>query len=264
MYLRLAAVLLALTALAPAVKTAAKPKPSPTPLKVIAHTYSRARLCMGLKRSIAPAVAKILQVDTAIATSRPILQEYVKQSDSGSAAGKDMAVNRLEALITPMAQNTAAIEQYLNDPLYARKPQNDNDKQLLATRAQLQQALDDQKKALDLVSGFVQTQQMGQLQAAGHEFDSTLTQNSQKNITTPQPAPSQAPDSTLTAGLPAGNDPTRQIDPKLKTGGSDVGYNPLNAFDQQMNDYQLHIAQNEADAALGIMKTVKICGGKAP
>ena len=260
MYLRLAAVLLALTALAPAVK----PKPSPTPLKVIKHVYTTARLCMGLKRSIAPAVAKILQVDASIATSRPLLQDYVKQSDNGSAAGKDMAVSRLEALITPMAQNTAATEAYLNDPLYARKPQNDNDKQLLATRAQLQQALADQKKALDLVSGFVQTQQMGQLQAAGHEYDSSLTQQGRNNITTPQPAPTQAPDSTLTAGLPTGNDPTLQIDPKLKTGGSDVGYNPLNAFDSQMNSYQLSIAQNEADAALGILKTVKICGGKAP
>src|SRR5579864_3038255 len=59
------------------------PTPTATPLKTIKHVYAT-RLCTGLRRSIAPAVGRVLQNDHAIAVSRPLLQDYVKNTSMGS------------------------------------------------------------------------------------------------------------------------------------------------------------------------------------
>lgn len=258
---------------APAAKLP-RPAPTATPLKTIKHVYSSSRMCVGLRRSIGPAVGKVLQNDKSIATSRPLLQDFVKSSALGSNGGKDIAVARLEGLIGPLVKNTQSIEQLLNDPIYNRRAQNDNDKQLLQMRDQMRQVLDQQKQALDLISGFVSTEQLGELQAAGHEYDNALNGNStpkDPNLK-PQTAPTQAPAEILNAGVNGStvggtnNDPTgaQKNDPRYTNTNNALGYNPLNAFDQQMLAYQSQIAQSESNATLSILRAVPVCGGHVP
>lgn len=266
----LAALALASAGEAPAASSAAHPQPTATPLKTIKHVYSTTRLCTGLRRSVYPAVGRILANDKTIAQSRPLLQDFVQSANLKSEGGKDMAVERLENLVTPLVKNTQAIEQFLNDPVYAHKAQNDNDKQLLTLRAQLKQVLESQKQALDLVSGFVQTEQLGQLRAAGHEYDTAISGNDtthqqpgqQQNQ--PSTSPTTAPAEILNAGVGSSNDPARKNDPRFQTTDSALGYNPLNAFDQQMLNYQTQIAQSESHATFTIMKAVPVCGGQVP
>ncbi len=138
-------------------------------------------------------------------------------------------------------------------------------------RAHLAQVLIQQKRALDLVSGFVDTQQLGELQAAGHEYDkainSTQTASGPGNSTNQPPAtsPTAPPADILNAGVTnAQNDPGRQYDPRYSNTGSVLGYNPLNIFDQQMHEYQTNISQSESLASQAILKAVPACGGRAP
>jgi hypothetical protein len=259
------AALVALSA-GPAPAVAAAPKPAATPLKTISHVYAK-RLCTGLRRSIAPAVGRVLQNDKAMELSRPLFQSFVKNTNTGSQAATDMDVMHLERLVDPMVKNTQEIERLLNDTVYPRKPQSDEDKQLLEMRAQLEVVLAHQKQALDLISGFVDTQNMAELQAAGHEYDSAInstdTHNS-KSTPPPQPAPTAAAAPILNAGVSQANDPAHQYDPRFKNTGSDLGYNPLSAFDQQMAVYQQMIEQPENKVSAAIFKAIPECGGTVP
>jgi len=247
-------------------QTAAVPTATATPLKTIKHVYAT-RLCTGLRRSIGPAVRDVLQNDRAIAISRPLFQDYVKSSSTGSQGAVDMDVMRMEKLIGPLVSNTQAIEKYLNDSIYPSKPQSDQDRQLLQMRAHLADVLAQQKQALDLVSGFVDTQQLGQLRAAGHEYDKTLnnpdTRSGSGNPNAGSASPTSAPAPILNAGVNnASNDPGRASDPRYLNTGSQLGYNPLNIFDQRMEQFQTEINKIESLASQSILKAVPMCGGQ--
>lgn len=251
----------------PAPAATASPKPAATPLKTISHVYAK-RLCTGLRRSIAPAVGHVLQNDRLIATSRPLFVSFTKNTSTGSKGATDMDVMHLENLVTPLVKNTQEIERLLNDTVYPRHPQSDEDRQLLAMRAHLEAVLAEQKHALDLVSGFVDTQNMAELQAAGHQYDSAIngsdTRNS-NNTQTPAPlSPTAAPAPILNAGIDQSNDPARKYDPRYTNTGSQVGYNPLNAFDQQMGNYQQQILVSENKVSAEIFKAIPACGGQVP
>jgi hypothetical protein len=238
-------------------------------LKTIKHVYAT-RLCTGLRRSIGPAVARVLQNDQVIAASRPLFQDYVRSNSTGSGGAVDMDVLRLENLITPLVQNTEQIEHLLNDSIYPRRPQSDTDRDLLRMREHLASVLAQQKQALDLISGFVDTQQMGELKAAGNDYNKAITgtgttNSSDSNNAPPVTSPTTAPADILNAGVNnPQNDPAMKYDPRFQPTGSQVGYNPLNVFDQQMNEYQQTISQSETLASQAIFKAVPQCGGQAP
>ena len=255
---------------APAATKKPVPAPTATPLKTIEHLYVKP-LCTALRRSVGPAIRSILQNDHSIAVSRPLFQDYVRSTSSGSQGAVDMDVMRLERLIDPLVKNTDEIDRLLGDPVYRRKPQTDSDKQLLQMRAHLKAVLEEQKRALDLVSGFVDTEQLGELQAAGHEYDSAInspdTKNSGaggSNSQTPQTSPTQSPADILNAGLSTQNDPGRKYDPRFFNTGSQVGYNPLNIFDQAMEEHQATIYQSEQQVTQDVFKAVPQCGGQVP
>lgn len=249
---------------------ATAPTPAPTPLKTITHLHS-SPLCTGLRRAIGPAIGKVLQNDGYIARSRPMFQDYVQNSTLGSKAGVDMDVMHMESLIGPLVQNTQAIERYLNDPILKRKATTDSDKQLIEMRKHLQAVLDQQKNALDLISGFVDTQQMGELQAAGHEYDKALSGSDQAGkgqrptaVSTPAAAPTTEPNSLLNAGLATTPSDSRNNDPRYSGTNNSVGYNPLKAFDQQVGVYQQAIGASENLAAKAVIAAVPQCGGTVP
>ena len=261
-------VLGALVALAASPATAADtPNPQPTPLKTITHIRS-SPLCTGLRRAITPAVGKVLQSDQIIAKSKPLFDQYVKATaDQQSKPAEDMAVMRLEQLIGPLVSNTQRVDELLNNgSSFPRVAHSNDDRTLMKMRAQLQAVNDQQKHALDVISGFVATEQMAELQAAGHEMDSVTRPNIKSQMPTPGPlSPTPGTPAILNAGV--GNnqlDPARQLDPRYKTTGSTLGYNPLNAFGDAIVSYQQQISQKEDVAAKSVLEAVPICGGHVP
>lgn len=248
----------------------ATPAPAATPLKTIEHLHV-SPLCTGLRQNIGPAIGKVLQNDGTIAQSRPLLRGYVKASATNSTA-KDLQVSRVERLITPLVQNTAAIEKLLNDPyVFPKRARSDADRQLLDIRANLQQVLTEQKRALDVISGFVDTAQLGQMQAAGREaLRLTETReipraqggNKPSSAQAAGAAPTPPPSEILNAGL--ASPPQIGTDPALQDTGLLVGHNPLDVFDRAIGDYQQMLQVSEGRAADLVVKALPLCGGHVP
>ena len=257
-------------ALAAVTLIAATPAPlqTPTPLRTITHERVTP-LCTGLRRSIGPAIGRVLQNDKAIAQSRPLFATYVKQTATNSTqAAQDLDVMRLERLISPLVENTQQIETLLNDPVYPRVPRSEDDRQLLAMRAHLIAVLQQQRGALDVISGFVDTQQLGELQAAGHEYDAAI--NGTNTATGPGSTPSRGPlaptpppSDVLNAGL-GQNDISRQYDPRYKGTGNVLGYNPLDVFGNAIGEYQARIEPMENATAKLVIHAIPLCGGTVP
>jgi hypothetical protein len=245
------------------VLTAATPAPMPTatPLKTISHQHVTA-LCSGLSRVIKPAIGTVLRNDQIIAQSKPYFHDYVKAAAQGAdyKASQDMAVTRLEMLITPLVKNTEAIDRLLNNPyVFPRNPKTEDDQRLLQLRRQLLAVDEQQKRALDVISGFVSTQQLGELQAEGHEYDSAINPPS-----TPGPdsvMPTTAPNDVMNAGVNNNNnDPSRKYDPRYNSlTGSMVGSNSLDAFSDAIAQYQKQIADKEQTAADSVMQALPRC-----
>jgi hypothetical protein len=200
-----------------------------------------------------------------------MFKDYVANSTLGSKAGVDMDVMHMEGLIGPLVQNTQAIERYLNDPILKRRPVSDTDKQLIEMRQHLLAVLAQQKQALDLISGFVDTQQLGELQAAGNDYNKAINgsdvgskSQGPNAASTPAVAPTTAPNEILNAGLPSSPSDPRSTDPRYSGTGNSVGYNPLKVFDQQVGVYQQGISDSENRAAQVVVKAAVECGGTVP
>ncbi|MGZ3497686.1 MAG: hypothetical protein ACXWNK_07400 [Vulcanimicrobiaceae bacterium] len=262
---------LVIGALSPA--PVATPSPSPTPLKTIAHVISTP-FCSALRRNIAPAIGHVLDNDRIIAASKPMFVQFAKDHASalksgGSQAAEDLDVVHLENLIGPMVQNQQRIEALLgNTAAFPVRPLTNDDKQIVALRLQLLNVLDEQKGVLDLISGLVDTQQMGELQAAGHDYDKALSPDTRNNGTTgpngSQPdngAPTPTPDWLVNAGIPDQNPGNLPDVSKLNT-DSLLANNPILAFPRAVGTYQQRISLREDMAADGVHKAVPLCGGK--
>ncbi len=248
----------------------ATPAPAATPLKTIKHIYV-SPLCTGLRQNIGPAIGKVLQNDNTIAQSRPLLRGYVKATATNGIS-KDMQVSRVERLITPLVQNTAAIEKLLNDPfVFPKRAISDGDRQLLEIRAYLQQVVTEQKRALDVISGFVDTEQLGQIQAAGsealkltqsHEMPNAQGGHSTGSAQSAGAAPTPPPSEILNAGVR--NTPQQASDPALQNTDMVIGHNPLDVFDNAIGQYQQMLQASEGRAADLVVKALPLCGGHVP
>lgn len=244
------------------------PHPAATPLKTISNIRS-SPLCTGLRRAIAPAVGKVLQSDRFIASSRPLFKSFVRAStDRQSKPAEDMAVMRLEQLVGPLVANTERVDELLRDPYaFPRVARSDGDRQLLKMRAQLQTVNEQQKHALDVISGFVATQQMGELQGEGHEMDRVLaSEDTRQSTATPAPAaPTSETPSILNAGVGNNdNDPTRKLDPRYHPSGNTLAASPLDVFGNAIASYQHDIQSTEQAAAKSLIAAVPLCGGHVP
>lgn len=246
------------------------PVPTATPLKEIVHVIARP-ICTALLRSIGPAVGHVLQNDKIIAVAKPLFVNYARDhaTSGGNPAAEDMDIMHLENLVRPMVTNVAEIKRILNEPgAFPRFAHSEQEKQVLLMRARLLAVLADQNKVLDLVSGLVDTQQLGQLQAGGNELAKSISAPDVKlngpggqSTGNPNPAPTTNPSDLLNAGLP---DKSRANDPRYQNTDSVVGHNPLYAFAQQVAVIQRSIDTNEGAAAKSIMAAVTQCGGRTP
>jgi hypothetical protein len=152
---------------------AAHPLPTPTP-PIIYHGVARP-LCAALVRHVRPVVGMMLENDHTIGKSPSLLSQYNRDLDdvqangsSASQAERDLTLYHLEQLVTPLANNVNAMQRELEDPsVFPPNPQGDDEKMLDAMRAELLKALATQAVALDLINGYVQTQQLAELQQEG-------------------------------------------------------------------------------------------------
>ncbi|HEX8806082.1 MAG TPA: hypothetical protein VF741_03990, partial [Candidatus Aquilonibacter sp.] len=255
------------------------PQPTQTPpeLPEIYHTLSRP-LCSALATKIRPAVAMMLQNDATIAKSPPLFADYIKTSAAGSDSGRDMAVYRLNNLVTPLVQNSLAIQKLLEDPdVFPNTAHSDDDKRLMDLKVKMLKALATQQASLDIINGFVQTQALGEMQHEGFGYMHAIT-GQYGTAESNAPGPGQNPSEPIVGGstqtnvnqstpsdfddlvLQAGLTPNQfEFDP-TQIPGLQVGYNQIGKLKDGLEWTQDQSKKDEGPLAQAIVSAANVCG----
>lgn len=285
-----AVLILALATIAPssptAMAAAATPAPAPTRTAPpqIYHIITRP-LCSELHKHIAPAMGMMMQSDHTISKSPDLFKNYNKGAlygtdnsvsnnagynanaggtTSGGAAGsimtasQNMALLGMENLIGPIANNGLAIQKILDSPELTHGTGSPEDDQRLADiRAKLLKALATQEASLDIISGFVDTQQLADIQHSGQEFIADVNNHSDFSSShqygTPSPNPAFA--NPNQAGLPQN---PYSID-LANVPGLTLGYNPVTRLLEGLNWTIAETQKREGDAAKAVLDSAALC-----
>jgi hypothetical protein len=268
----LQACLLLCVGLLPIPALAATPSPSPPP--EIYHVVTSA-ICARLHDHVRPAVAMILQNDQTIQKGPPLFKRYQRgafaaqdtadpngagapqQSDSinNQSPETSMALQQMSYLVFPVSHNLIAAQTLLDDPkLVAPTGNADDDATLQKIRNQLLDTIAFQSASLDLINGFVATQQMGEIQHAGTEYLGAI-QGSDATGTMVQetPNPWQDPNTPGLTQNPYAFDPST-------IPGLFVGYNPISKILDGMDWLKGETTKREDLAATTIDQVLKGCG----
>ena len=265
--------------------TGATPAPTRTPPPQIYHIITRP-LCSELHKHIAPAIAMMLENDNNIKKGPELFSRYnrdaltgpdnsasnaagpggpVMSGESGGSnmtAAQNMALLGMENLVSPIANNIIATQKLLDSPALTQGTGNpEDDKQLQEMRDKLLKALATQNAALDIISGFVATQQMGDLQHAGQEYISAINQG---DITGRGSGATPTPNPLLTnpdqAGLPA-----NPYDLNLaNVPGLTLGYNPVTRLLDALHWTIQETQTRENEAAKSVMSGAQACAASTP
>ncbi|HEY9179474.1 MAG TPA: hypothetical protein VIO32_02065 [Candidatus Baltobacteraceae bacterium] len=210
-------------------------------LKTIA-TVRSTPMCSALHERVGPAIASIIDNDTKIASSGPIFGSmYHDDVITRSGLRMSFDVMRMENLITPIARNISSAQSQLS-----HLPK---DPDLDAVRAQLQDLLDRQNDALNVISGFVDTYQMGELQGRTSTVPRSGGRAAQK--------PATGATNLLNAGLPVspGSPKTAAEDSSNVYGGS----SPYGSFAMQVSTFRKNQDAAEKAASELVSAAVDRC-----
>jgi hypothetical protein len=281
-----AVLVVALATIAPAPPTVVAAEPAPaatrTPPPTIYHIITRP-LCSELHKHIAPVLSMMMQSDHTIGKSPDLFKNYNKASlygadnstsngagynpgvsSNGGSAGsimtpaQNMALLGMENLIGPIANNSIAIQKVLDAPeLTHGTGSKEDDQHLAEIRAKLLKALATQQASLDIISGFVDTQQLADIQHSGEEYIAAVNQHSdftgKSAQTTPTPNPAFA--NPNQAGLPQ-NPYTIDL---ANVPGLTLGYNPVTRLIEGLNWTIAETQKREGDAASAVLASAALC-----
>ena len=265
------------------VLAAATPAPNGTPPPQIYHIVTTP-LCARLHDQIRPAVALILENDRSISKSRPLFKQYAigafgaldtatNPSGNPAPAANDsinvdspatqMALQQMSYLVSPIAQGLIAAQTMLDSTILQKPTGNPADDAKLADiKKQLLETVAYQSASLDLINGFVATQQMGQLQHAGETYIAGVVGgnsgghqggNSAAPMVEPaSPSPLQDPNSPGLRPNPYSLDLTA-------VPGLAVGYNPLTRLVGGLQWLQSQTQGKENEAASTLTSAIADC-----
>ena len=250
-----------------------------TPPPQIYHIVTRP-ICAQLHQRIAPAIGMMLENDTVIKKGPALFQKYndatLYDNDPGTSSKKDpvagdpggvsnpaqnMALQGMENLIRPIANNIIAIQTTLDSPeLRNGTGRAEDDQRLHEIRDKLLKALAVQNASLDIISGFVDTQQMADLQHAGEAYISSMAApDTGRTAASPAPVNPFA-SSTNYAGL-APNPYTIDL---ATIPGLTLGYNPVTRLLEALRWTIDTTATRENDAAKAVMSSAALCSSTVP
>lgn len=223
-----------------------------------------------------PAVALILENDKTIAKSPPLFNRYARgafsaqdkgsgnfssgapQADSIYAQSPEtsMALQQMSYLVSPIAQNIISAQKLLT-AVEMTKPSGNptDDKKLDQIKNQLMETIAFQNASLDLINGFVATQQLGELQHAGEEYIADL---SQTDISATHPLISITPGPLQDPNAPGLAQNPYNVD-LAAIPGLAVGYNPLTRIVDGLHWVQSETTKRENAAGTSITNALSEC-----
>lgn len=170
-----------------------------------------------------------------------------------------MALQRMSYLVNPIAQNLITAQKLLDDASLLAPTGNASDDRHLATiKQQLLETVAGQSASLDLINGFVATQQMGDLQHAGETYLNAINRT---DLSTPIRTPG-----TPFPGLADPSDPGLPQNPYVvdptAIPGLAVGYNPLNRLVSGLKWVQAQTQEKENAAGATLMSAMSACSNE--
>lgn len=246
--------------------------PAQTPPPQIYHIVTTA-LCARLHETVRPAVAMVLQNDGTIAKSPPLFKRYARAvaDVAGAPSGPygdpntsesiynqspetSMTLQQMSYLVLPTARNLISSQTLLDDPKFTNTTGSSSDDAALAQiRKQLLQTIALQSASLDLINGFVQTMQMGEIQHAGEEYLGAI----QGSDTVGQPI-SATPNPWQDPNTPGITPNPYSLDVSQIPGLS-VGYNPISHVVDGLAWLQSETTKSEDAAAKSISAALSQC-----
>jgi hypothetical protein len=201
----------------PAAAAAPSPSPSDAPLKEIGRVGSTI-YCTMLSKQIAPAVLGLMKNDEVIGAGHRAFTKMSEDALSRSTGHLALDHAYLGQVISAAAHNLELVQRLLADRTYfPDEPQTDEERSALELKARLQAVLTQQNAALNILSGTLETDLMGQMQS---ELDTNLQTAAGKpgGMSTPKPIdPSQF---IGAAGLPDAGPNSRFSTKNLASGTS--------------------------------------------
>lgn len=211
----------------------------------------------------------LLQNDQSIAKSPPIFEDYLRDafmnsdpkspydSTNFSSPGRDMALQHMEQLVPKLAQNVIAIQKIVENSTLANSTGNpEDDKRLKAIRDQLLKAQALQSASLDLINGFVATEQLGDIQHAGQEFLAGIQNEDTQTKQAPQYPGFSTEQDPNSPGLPQN---PYAIDVAAMPGLS-IGYNPVSRIVTVLQSVRTQTAARENELASSVAAVANACG----
>ncbi len=246
--------------------------PSPTKPPQIYYVITRP-ICNELQHHIAPAIGMLLQDDRTIAKSPPIFNDYIRNaflsSDPKSAydstnyasAGHDMALQRMEMLVPSLAQNVIAVQKLVENTTMAKPTGNaEDDARLKTIREELLKTVALQSASLDLINGFVTTQQLGDIQHAGQEYLESIDANETRGKMTPPPNALDPYSATMQDPNQPGLPPNPYSVDVAAMPGLSIGYNPVSRVVSVLDSVQQDTASREKQLADSVGQVAALCG----
>lgn len=208
-----------------------------------------------------PAVGMMIQNDQVIAKGPDLFNEYnhVIASGGQDSPGRNMTLLRMENLVGPIADNIVAIKKLLDDPtMFPEHPRNDDDVKALQMKQKLLEAVAAQEASLDIINGFVTTQQLGDMQHEGFGYITAIQGNDVKDpnkalgVSSPPPGMSDP--------NYAGLKPDANTIDLATVPGLSLGYNPISHLRDGLQWTQGETKTRENTAAAPLMQTASACG----
>jgi hypothetical protein len=246
-----------LAALAP-LFVPATPTPAPV-LPEIGRVRSNA-LCTTLRQNIAPTIVGLMKNDELISAGHRAFAKMSHDQAGTSSAAMNINLLYLEQVETRLVHNLGVVDRLLGDEKrFPQTPRTDDDKDAVAMRSQLEAVAASQRKALDLVSGTLETESLGQMQ---HEMNDQM-RNATGNGATPMPDPTGDAVSFIgSAGLPEYT-PVAGLPTEASKQSKLIGHTVYDQINTVLEGTQSVTARREQVATTSVITAVGQCRAAA-
>ena len=209
---------------------------APTPAPSVAPSH---QACTTLRENVRTALAGLMKDDQIIEAGR---KAYQKMAADRTANTRDVAIDRLyvENAVTAMVHNLALVDEQLADPLrFPADTATSDARSTLAMKEQLTAIAAQQKKALDLLSGALETSNFNTMQNPTDGDGPTVAHN--RSSLSGGPGELQNPNSNL-----------------------DMSGTANDTVADAISSQQAHIQELESKAATTVMAAAAACNGVTP
>lgn len=240
---------------------APSPSPSSTPLKEIGRVGSTI-YCTLLSKQIAPALLGLMKTDENISAGHRAFAKMSEDALSRSTGHLMLDRSYLGQVVSAAAHNLELVQRMLNPKYFPAEPTTDEDKSALELKTLLQAVANQQNTALNILSGTLETDLMGQMQS---EFDTNMRSAIGKPGGTNTPAPGTSSPGPVdpsqyvgVAGLPD-NGPNSQFSTKNLASGTSVRRTIYDSLAFELEVQQRRIAVIEGAATRAVVQAVPLC-----